>query len=104
MPIEEETQRELNRHADDDKRSHDAFHDRMSDIEDRMNSMDAKLGSKISWPWFIATMLTIGGMQIMMFGYLVDQIQTIRADQQDTKIGLSVLNGKLAPFDFASPK
>lgn len=100
MTIDEEVQRELNHHADDDKRVHDAFSDRIGDIEKRMNVMEAAIGSKLSWPWFIGTMLTIGALQMTMFGYLIAQVSAVQKEQQATRNEVSALNGKLEPFDF----
>ncbi len=104
MVISEEVQREMDHHEDDDKMAHDGLDARLNRIEVRMNAVEKQIGMKISWPWFIATMLTLGAMQITMFGYLIGQINTIQDDQQETKVGLSTLNGKLAPFDFSIEK
>lgn len=102
MPIDEEVQREMDHHADDDKSFHTSMNTRMKDVEDRMGEVEQQLGSKISWPWFIGTMISIMGIQIGLWAYLIQQINVIQADQQETRISLSTLNGKLEPFDFSS--
>ena len=73
-------------------------------MDERISILRAEMGTKLSWPWFIGTMLTIGGLQIGFWLYIVQQINVIQYDQQETKENLSSLNGKLEPFDFVTVK
>lgn len=74
--------------------------ERLTAIEESMDVLRSQMGNKVPWTWFLTTMLAIGGLQLTLYMYLVNQIKEVQADQQETKNTVYEINGKLEPFDF----
>lgn len=90
----------LDHHIEDDRLSHTDTEDRMDALEVSFSELKGSMGSKVSWAWFITTMIAVMGLQVALFVYIAGEIGQLRQDQQATKNTVYEINGKLEPFDF----
>lgn len=100
MGISEDIQREINHAVDDWQNAHKAIDERLKRIEGDVGNLKSDMGNKVPWAWFLTTMVAIGGIQVTLWIYLINQIKEVKEDQQETKNTVYEINGKLEPFDF----
>lgn len=72
----------------------------LDSLETRMENMEKKQGEFITWPWFITTLVAIGGIQVTMWVYLINEVKQVKEAGYDTKNAVFEINGKLEPFEF----
>lgn len=98
---------EVSHKIDDLRRDMDVRFDALPNVyatKEALTEVEKETKTKISFPWFVGTLLTILGLQATIFYFMFSKIEQIDQNTQDTKQSVSNIEGKLEPFDFIIQK